>query len=120
MLFGMSKEAKMTIEQRLNNLESRLDSLQESFIQSQRNNVEVTAKADVGYNKPDAPYTATQTAYIDDTEIVFEGVKEGNLSVYVKDKDGNYPDYTVERAGERVTVHFEPLENETTVTISII
>ena len=66
------------------------------------------------------PYTATQTAYIDDTEIIFEGIKEGNLSVYVKDSEGNYPDYTVERAGDRVTVRFEPLENETTVTISII
>ena len=41
----------MTIEQRINNLESRLDSLQESFIQSQRNNVEVTAHADNGNSK---------------------------------------------------------------------
>lgn len=41
----------MTIEQRLSNIESRLDSLQESFIQSQRNAVEVTAKADNGNSK---------------------------------------------------------------------
>ena len=65
------------------------------------------------------PYTDTQTAYIGDTEIVFEGVAEGNLSVYVKDSEGNYPNYTVERMGDRVTVHFEPLEYVTTVTISI-
>lgn len=67
-----------------------------------------------------SPYIETKLAYIDDTEIVFEGVKEGNLSVFVKDKDGNYPDYKVERAGERVTVYFEPLKSITTVTISIL
>lgn len=95
-------QAINAVSMRVNDVNSRLD----SYINNRVDEI--------------TPYTATQTAYIDDTEIVFEEVKEGNLSVYVKDSEGNYPDYTVERAGDRVTVRFEPLENETTVTISII
>lgn len=111
----------MNIEQRILNLESRLDSLQASFIQAQRNQVPITAKTDDAVSGVErlTPYTETKTAYIDDTEIIFENVTEGNLSVYVKDSEGNYPNYTVERMGDRVTVHFEPLEYVTTVTISL-
>ena len=112
----------MSIEERLLSIESRLDSLQTSFIQAQRNQVPITAKTDDAVSGVErlTPYTEIKTAYIDDTEIVFEGVAEGNLTVYIKDSEGNYPNYTVERMGDRVTVRFEPLENETTVTISII
>lgn len=66
------------------------------------------------------PYTATKTAYIDDTEIIFTEVPNGNLSVYMQDSDGNYPDFTVERSGDRVTVSFDALEQITTVTISVL
>ena len=66
------------------------------------------------------PYTVTKNAYIDDTEVVFTDVPDGNMSVYVKDNEGNYPLYTVERTGNIVTVHFDPLETVTTVTISVI
>lgn len=60
------------------------------------------------------PWTASKTAYIDDTECVFENVPQGNLSAYM-----TVP-HTVERDGDRVTVKFEPLEDVTEVTISII
>lgn len=66
------------------------------------------------------PYTVTKTAYIDDTEITFTEVPDGNMSVFVKDSEGNYPSYTVERSGDRVTVSFEALKQITTVTISIL
>lgn len=66
------------------------------------------------------PYTATKTAYIGDNEVVFSDAPEGNLSVYIKDSEGNYPSYTVERISDRIRVSFEPLENVTEVTISII
>lgn len=66
------------------------------------------------------PYTVTKTAYIDDTEITFTEVPTGNLSVYMQDSEGNYPDFTVERSGESVTVSFEALEQITTVTISVL
>lgn len=66
------------------------------------------------------PYTETKTAYILDTEVTFENVPAGNLTVYIKDSEDNYPNYTIERIQDRVTVHFDPLEYVTKVTISIL
>ena len=60
------------------------------------------------------PVTMTKTAYIDDTECVFENVPNGNVSAYM-----TVP-HTVERDGNRVTVKFAPLEEVQTVTINII
>lgn len=60
------------------------------------------------------PWKATKTAYIDDTECVFTGVPTGNMTVYC-----SVP-HTVERDGDRVVVRFEPLEEVTEVTISIV
>jgi len=60
------------------------------------------------------PYMETKTAYIDDTEATFKGVPNGALTVYFDNP------YTVERDADRVTVKFEPLEEVTTITISII
>lgn len=110
-----------TVEERLNILEKTLKNLQDSFIQAQKNLSPTTAKVDDTANKVEqiTPYTATKTAYIGDTEVVFNGVKDGNLTVYVKDEQGNYPNYTVERTQDIITVYFEPLEYITTITISI-
>jgi len=66
------------------------------------------------------PYTETKTAYIDDTEVVFESVPQGNLSVFVVDSENNYPAYTLERTADRLKVSFEPCTSITTVTISIL
>ena len=60
------------------------------------------------------PVTMTKTAYIDDTECIFTEVPTGNMTVYC-----SVP-HTAERDGDRVTVKFEPLEEVTEVTISII
>ena len=60
------------------------------------------------------PTTMTKTAYIDDTEVVFTEVPQGNVSAYM-----TVP-HTVEREGDRVTVRFEALEEVQTVTINIL
>lgn len=60
------------------------------------------------------PWTASKTAYIDDTECIFADVPTGNVSAYI-----SVP-HTVERDGDRVVVRFEPLEEVAEVTISII
>ena len=107
----------MTIEQRISNIESRLDSLQESFIQSQRNNVEVTARADAGYNKPDAPYTATQTVYYGESGKNFYDVPEGNITIFWDNYAG---DYSVQRFDGGVNVSFDTLTvAEATITILV-
>lgn len=62
------------------------------------------------------PTTLSKTAYIDDTEVTFENVPNGNMSVYV----GGVNHSLFERDGDRVTVRFEPLEEVTEVTINVI
>lgn len=60
------------------------------------------------------PYTETKTAYIDDTEVIFYTEKQGHISVYF-DKP-----YTIERFSDRIVLTFEPLEEVTDITISIL
>lgn len=60
------------------------------------------------------PWTATKTAYIDDTECLFEGVPQGNVTVYC-----SVP-HTVEKQDNRVVVKFEALTEVIEITISIL
>ena len=101
---------------RITALEQRVDMLEKAFLQSQKNQVTITDKTDSTAVKVEelTPYTESKTAYIDDTEVVFENVPQGNLTIYL-----NKP-YTVEREDSRVTVRFEALEEVTEITISII
>lgn len=108
----------MDIEKRLSNLEKLVNNLIKKI-----DNNKFYQDADVaGVRKGVSdvtPYTETKTAYIGDTEVVFD-VPEGNLTVYIKDSEGNYPDFKVERIDDKIKVSFEPLEHVTTITISII
>ena len=61
-----------------------------------------------------SPKTYTKTAYIEDTELTFTDVPSGNLTVYCP------VNYTVERQDNKITMYFEPLEEVTEITISII
>lgn len=62
------------------------------------------------------PWTASKTAYVDDTEVTFTDVPWGNTSVYV----GGVNHIFFERDGDRVIVRFEPLEEMKEVTINVI
>lgn len=108
----------MTLEDKVNQLESRLNNLQNAFLQSQKNQVPVTAKTDDTASKvvEITPWTASKTAYVDDTSVSFENVPNGNMSVYV----GGVNHSLFERDGDIVTVKFEPLEEVTEVTINVI
>ena len=63
------------------------------------------------------PWTATKTAYIGDTEVVFSDVPKGNISVYA---DPLMASYTITQDGDTVTVSFDEREEVTTITLSII
>lgn len=103
----------MDLEKRMENLEKLVTSMMNS--QTKRQFYTDADIASVDKKVTDiTPYTQTKTAYIDDTEIIFENVPRGNLTVYF---DGNY---TIEREGDRVIIMFEPLEEVKEVTISII
>lgn len=59
------------------------------------------------------PYKQTKTAYIDDTEITFDNVPTGNLTVFF-DKD-----YEVDRIGDKVVIRFDALTEVKEISIMI-
>ena len=101
----------MTLEQRVKNLEK-------SILQMQKNMTPLFAKADETASdvKTITPYTATKTAYIDDTELIFTNVPSGAWYVSFSN------DVTATRVtkdGGTLTVEFDPLEKVTEVTITV-
>lgn len=61
------------------------------------------------------PWTQTKKAYIDDTEVVFENVPQGNLTVY------SPVPCVANRVEDVAVVTFNaPLEEVTDITISIL
>lgn len=106
----------MSIDERVAKLEAQMQSLQSAYIQSQRNEIPLRTKTDDTANKVAeiTPWTATKTAYIDDTECIFEGVPQGNVTVYCP------VPHTVEKQDGRVVVKFEALTEVIEITISIL
>ena len=103
----------MNIEERVNNLELRINALYEIV---NRNNH--YAIAEINGTKQSLitslPYKETKTAYIEDTTLTFENVPEGNLSVF-----STVSEYNVNRDGETVIIDFTPLEEVTEFTIMV-
>lgn len=60
------------------------------------------------------PYKETKTAYIGDTEVTFYDVPNGNVTVYFNNS------YELKRIGDRIEISFDPLEDITEITISVI
>lgn len=103
----------MDIETRVTNLENMLASI----VNTLSNNKFYTDADIAGVRQSVSevtPYTETKTAYIDDTEVVFTNVPEGNLTIYFSKP------YTVVRDEDRLVIKFEALEEVTPITISII
>lgn len=100
-------------------LENRLNALEKAFLQSQKNQVPVTAKVDDTANKVEVitPYTETKTAYFNESEKTFYGVPQGNVTVMFDNYNG---DYSVSRVTDRLTVSFDTLSEQTNITISIM
>ena len=113
----------MNVEYEIQKLRADLNNLQTAFLQSQRNASATVGKVDDTSNKVVAitPYTDVKTAYIGDTEVTFENVPQGNLSVYAVDSDDHYIDCLLTRVNDTLTVHFEygAVARMTTVTISV-
>ena len=92
-----------SISKRISSVESQLSMVMNMFNDDRKEEIEAIT-----------PYTQTKTAYIGDTEITFYTDVTGNLTVY-------FPyEYTVERLTDRIIITFEPLEEVTDITISIL
>lgn len=105
-------------ESRIKAIEDRLEELQQSFIQTQRNQVPIVEKVDETSNKVDAitPYTETKTAYYNEKEKTFYNVPQGNVLVQFSNYQGSY---SVNRISDRLIVTFDQLTENTDITISI-
>ena len=108
----------MNTEYRLQQIEDRLNSLTESFLQSQRNNVNTVNRLDANSNKVNAltPYKETKQAYYGETEKTFYDVPDGNISVFFSNYNGNY---SINRNDNRVTVSFDALYEHSDISIMI-
>lgn len=111
----------MTLEERVAKLEKQFANFNRAYLQSQKNQTSVTSKVDTTSNNVETltPYTDQKNGYIGDTEVLFTGVPAGKLSVFIEDSEGNYPNYTIERISDKITVSFDPLEYVATITISV-
>ena len=113
-----------TIEERVQILEANFASLQEAFLQSQSNQAESQGQVDNTSNKVEqiTPTTYTKTAYIGDTDVVFENVPQGNITVIAESENGYHPYYTeLKRENDRVRIRYVvPFESVTTITLSIL
>ena len=106
----------MNYEYEIQNLKEKVANLQQTVIQMGKNTAPFESKAESAANEVKAitPYTETKTAYIGDTEVVFQN-KQGNLLIYT---DKPFP-YSVDRNHDFIVVNFEPLEEVSQITISI-
>ena len=104
----------MNIEERVTNLENLVNALVKSRAMDKQ-----YTDADINGTRQSVanitPYTETKTAYIDDTEVVFENVPQGNLTVY------SPVPCVANRVEDVAVVTFNaPLEEVTDITISIL
>lgn len=105
----------MTLEERVDALEQLVNRLIDLEVGNKQYTDADIAGCRQGISEV-TPYTETKTAYIGDTEVVFTNVPTGNMTTYAEGTSG----ITVSRDMDIVTVSFEPLEEVTNVTISIM
>ena len=105
----------MSIEERVSKLEMQMKNLQQAVLNMQRSQVNTVDKVDDTSNKVVAitPYTETKTAYIGDTEVVFDNAPLGNLSVF------GLSEYSIDRQNDRIVITFDAVDEVTEVSISI-
>lgn len=106
----------MNYEKEINDLKRQVKQLNESVLAMGKNNVGQVSKLDDTSNKVEqiTPYKASKTAYIGDTEVVFENVPQGDILVF------GLEEYQVKFiTNEAFVITFEPLEEVTEITISI-
>lgn len=105
----------MTLEERVDALEQLVNRLIDLEIGNKAYTDADIAGCRQGISEV-TPWTETKTAYIGDTEVVFTGVPTGNMTVFTSGAIG----VVANRDRDIVTVSFEPLEEVTNVTISIM
>lgn len=103
----------MTIEKRLTNLENLVNALSKKIDDNK-----FYQQADIDGTRQSVnnitPYTETQIGYYGETEKTFYNVPSGNVTVY------GLSQYNMSRVSDRLVFTFEPLTEQTDITISIL
>ena len=107
-----------SLEQRVEDLESKYKFLATAYLQMQNNQSKTTEQSDINKNDVKAltPYTATAIGYYGEKQKTFYDVPQGYVSVMF---DRNIGDYAISRIADRVTVSFDALTEQTNITISV-
>lgn len=105
----------MTVEERLNMIESNLNALI-NMVSKLRLNTEADVNGARKNIADITPFTMTKTAYYGENAKAFYGVPEGNTSVFFSKYNGSY---VINRVGSTLTVAFDILTEPTDITISI-
>ena len=93
-------------------LQKRIDALDKKY--------DSISMVDRGNINAITPYVESKTAYIDDEYVTFDIAKDGIISVYMVDNDGqNVPCMFERMANEQIRVSFAKRDSLATVTISI-
>ena len=109
----------MNIEYEIKDIKNRLAQLEQLALKTDRESHRHTSEIDDTSNKVTqiTPYTASKTAYYEESFKTFYEVPQGNVAIYFDNYNG---DYTFEREEDRIYVTFkEPLKEQTNITISI-
>ena len=106
----------MNIEYEITKIKNQLQNLQDIVLQISRNSVPTTSKVDDTANQVKAitPYTETKQGYIGDTQIIFNDVPSGNVSVF------GLNSYSITRELGDLIIAFPALNEVTDITISVI
>ena len=108
----------MDILTRLENLENFVFALSEKIDRNKfYGDADTAGNRQSISEKAPMPYTDTQTAYYGESEKVFYGVPQGNITVFWDNYNGNY---SVQRIEDTVMVSFDTLiVAEATISIMV-
>lgn len=115
----------MDIETRVTNLENMLASIVDTIGNNKFYTDSDIAGVRQGVNEVTenieeiTPWTQVKEVSCGETEVIFEDVPEGPLTAFVKDSEGRYLDYKIDRVEGTVIVYFEPLDYAAEIKISI-
>ena len=107
------------LEKRLSNLENLVD-----YLSKQMTSIKEYSDADMAGARQGisnvTPTTYTKTAYIGDTEVTFDNIPSGQITVHAEDSEGHFPIFDMDKSGSVLTIYFEPLQNVATFTVSVL
>ena len=115
----------MTIEQEILDLKTRVTALEKMMLAkvNMDNKTNGYINADIAGNSKNisdlTPWKVTKTAYIQSKSITFENVPDGNITVYFNPTITS-ANYKLERINDLVRVSFDPLQEVTEITLSVL